>query len=407
MSGVTSASLPEGEYPTFLSVLAIPAVYAHLDGKAKEAAVPIKLPAPIAGYLDAANAGDADAVAACFTADAHVRDEARDHDGAAAIRDWAADARRRYSFHAEPRSFEPTADGGTVTAHLTGDFPGAPADLRYRFRLSGGRVADLEITLRDPRAEFTGRRVLVTGGGQGIGAAVVRRMRRAGARVFTVARTASEPLEAPDMFIAADVATSAGAARVAEAALARLGGIDVVVHNVGGSAAPGGGYAALTDDDWATALDANLLSAVRIDRALVPTMIDQGYGVVIHVSSIQRVLPLYESTIAYAAAKAALSNYSKALSNEVGPKGVRVLRVSPGFTETAAATRMIERLAKAEGADAAAAREALMRSLGGIPIGRPNTPDEVAELIGFLASDRAATLHGAEYVIDGGTVPTA
>jgi NAD(P)-dependent dehydrogenase (short-subunit alcohol dehydrogenase family) len=366
----------------------------------------IKLPAPIARYLEAANADDADAVAACFTADAHVLDEARDHDGSAAIRDWAADARRRYKFHAEPRSFEPSSEGGTVTAHLTGDFPGAPADLRYRFRLAGDRVTDLAITLRDPRAELTGRRVLVTGGGQGIGAAVVRRLRQAGATVFTTARTAREPLEAPDLFVAADVATPQGATRVAEAAVARLGGLDVLVHNVGGSSAPGGGHAALSDGDWSAALDANLLSAVRLDRALVPAMIEQGYGVVIHVSSIQRVLPLYESTIAYAAAKAALSNYSKALSNEVGPKGVRVLRVSPGFTETDAATRMIKRLAEADGTDVPAAREALMRSLGGIPIGRPNAPDEVAELITFLASDRAATLHGAEYVIDGGTVPT-
>lgn len=366
----------------------------------------IKLPAPIGRYLDAANTNDADAVTACFTPDAHVRDEARDHDGAAAIRDWTIDARRRYRFRAEPRSFEPTSDGGTVTAHLTGDFPGAPADLRYRFRLAGDLVADLEITLRDPRAELTGRRVLVTGGGQGIGAAVVHRLGQAGATVFTVARSAREPVEAPDLFVAADVSTPQGVAAVAEAALARLGGIDVLVHNVGGSSAPGGGYAALSDDDWTAALEANLLSAVRLDRALVPTMLAQGYGVVIHVSSIQRVLPLYESTIAYAAAKAALSNYSKALSNEVGPRGVRVLRVSPGFTETDAATRMIERLAQADGTDAAAARQALMRSLGGIPIGRPNTPEEVAELIAFLASDRAATLHGAEYVIDGGTVPT-
>lgn len=366
----------------------------------------IKLPVAIARYLDAANADDADAVAACFTVDAHVLDEARNHDGSAAIRDWAAEARRRYRFHAEPRSFEPAPDGGTVTAHLIGDFPGAPADLRYRFRLAGERIADLEITLRDPRIEFAGRRVLVTGGGQGIGAAVVRRLRQAGAIVFTAARTAREPLEASGLFVAADVATSEGAAQVADAVLARLGGIDVVVHNVGGSSAPGGGYAALTDEDWSAALGANLLSAVRLDRALVPAMIEQGYGVVIHVSSIQGVLPLYESTIAYAAAKAALSNYSKALSNEVGPKGVRVLRVSPGFTETDAATRMIERLAEADGTDAPAAREALMRSLGGIPVGRPNTPDEVAELIAFLASDRAATLHGAEYRIDGGTVPT-
>src|SRR5262245_12106928 len=103
----------------------------------------IKLPAPISRYLDAANTDDADAVAACFTADAHVLDEARDHDGSAAIREWAAEGRRRYSFHADPRSFEPSEDGGTVTAHLIGDFPGAPADLRYRFQLAGEQVKDL------------------------------------------------------------------------------------------------------------------------------------------------------------------------------------------------------------------------------------------------------------------------
>jgi NAD(P)-dependent dehydrogenase (short-subunit alcohol dehydrogenase family) len=90
----------------------------------------------------------------------------------------------------------------------------------------------------------------------------------------------------------------------------------------------------------------------------------------------------------------------------VGPKGIRVLRVSPGFTETDAATRLIERLASLNGTDTMAAHEALMRSRGGIPIGRPNTPAEVADLIAFLASNRATTLHGAEYVIDGGTVPT-
>jgi NAD(P)-dependent dehydrogenase (short-subunit alcohol dehydrogenase family) len=293
-----------------------------------------------------------------------------------------------------------------VTAHLTGDFPGAPADLHYRFTLAGEAIADLEITLRAPEAEFSGRRVLVTGGSQGIGAAVVSRLRRAGARVFTTARTAPDDLAEPDAFVAADLGTAEGAARVAEAAAEWLGGLDVLIHNVGGSSAPGGGYAALTDDHWTAALDANLLSTVRLDRALLPAMVDQGYGVVVHVSSIQSVLPLYESTLAYAAAKAALSNYSKALSNEVGPQGVRVVRVSPGFTETDAASRMIERLAKAQGVGTAAAREGLMRSLGGIPIGRPNRPEEVADLIAFLASDRAGALHGAEYVIDGGTIPT-
>ncbi len=366
----------------------------------------VKLPLPIARYFEAANGDDADAVAAAFAVDAHVRDEGRDHHGREAVREWAQDSRRRYRFQAEPLSLEPEPEGGVVTAHLTGDFPGAPADLRYRFVLAGDAIAHLEITLRAPEAEFLGRRVLVTGGTQGIGAAVVRRLRKAGAAVLTAARTAPKDLEAPEAFVAADLSTSEGVAQVAEAALRRLGGVDVLIHNVGGSSAPGGGYAALTDEHWADALNANLLSAVRLDRALLPTMIGQGYGVVVHVSSIQRVLPLFESTLAYAAAKAALSNYSKALSNEVGPRGVRVVRVSPGFTETDAASRMIGRLAQAEGIGTDAARDGLMRSLGGIPLGRPNRPEEVADLIAFLASDRAGALHGAEYVIDGGTVPT-
>ena len=135
-------------------------------------------------------------------------------------------------------------------------------------------------------------------------------------------------------------------------------------------------------------------------------MIKQGSGVIIHISSIQRRLPLYEATLAYAVAKAALTTYSKGLSKEVGPKGVRVNTVAPGFIETSAAQGLIERLAKQDGTDMEAARQVLMKSLGGIPIGRPGRPEEVAELIAFLVSDRALSINGSEYVIDGGTVPT-
>jgi NAD(P)-dependent dehydrogenase (short-subunit alcohol dehydrogenase family) len=173
-----------------------------------------------------------------------------------------------------------------------------------------------------------------------------------------------------------------------------------------GSSAPGGGFAALTEEDWHDALNQNLLAAVRLDRGLLPSMLKQGAGVIIHISSIQRRLPLFEATLAYAAAKAALSNYSKSLSNEVGPKGVRVVSVAPGFIETSAATALIERLAENSGTDRNTAREQLMKSLGGIPLGRPGWPAEVAELVAFLASDRAASITGSEYVIDGGTIPT-
>ncbi len=253
---------------------------------------------------------------------------------------------------------------------------------------------------------LNGRRVLITGGSKGVGAAVVALFREEGAQVLTAART--RPADLPDeLFVAADLTTAEGCATVADAVSDRLGGVDIMVHVLGGSSAPGGGFAALGEEEWQRELDINLFPAVRLDRALLPGMLAQGDGVIIHVTSIQRELPLPESTTAYAAAKAALSTYSKSLSKEVSPKGVRVVRVSPGWIETEAAVALAERIAQDAGTDYAGGKQIIMESLGGIPIGRPSKPAEVANLIGFLASPLAATITGTEYVIDGGTVPVA
>jgi len=254
--------------------------------------------------------------------------------------------------------------------------------------------------------QLQGKRALITSGTRGAGAATVALFRDLGAHVLTAAR--SRPDSMPhDMCVVADLATAHGCAELAAAALERLGEIDVLVHMLGGSSAPAGGFAALCDPEWSKELNLNLMAAVRLDRALVPAMAARGRGVVIHVTSIQRLLPLPEATTAYAAAKAALSTYSKGLSKEVSRMGVRVVRVAPGWIETEAAVRMTERVAAEAGVDAEGGRQIIMNALGGIPIGRPSKPEEVANLVAFLASDRAATITGAEYVIDGGSIPTA
>ncbi|MFC7383028.1 SDR family oxidoreductase [Sphaerisporangium rhizosphaerae] len=249
---------------------------------------------------------------------------------------------------------------------------------------------------------LSGRRALVTGGTKGIGAAIVAHLAALGARVATTARTAAAtPAE---LFVQADVGTAAGAAQVAAEVLGRFGGVDIVVHNAGGHVGEPAAAPAIGDADWLGTIELNLMAAVRVDRALIPSMVEQGSGAIVHVTSIARIMPT-TAPLPYATSKAALTGYSKGLSAELAPHGVRVNAVLPGFVETSGARHLMESIMDATGGDLASARAEVMRSVGGVPLGRPGRPEEVAELVAFLVSDRASWITGAEYVIDGGSIP--
>ncbi|MHA3737124.1 SDR family oxidoreductase [Pseudomonas sp. Eth.TT006] len=254
--------------------------------------------------------------------------------------------------------------------------------------------------------QLNGLRAVVTGGTMGLGAAVVQTLTEAGAQVVTSARDVSSQPVAGVTYIGADLTTAHGVAHLAQAVLEKWRGVDIVINVLGGSTTPVGGFAAISDEQWLAELNLNLLPAVRLDRALLPSMLAQGSGVIVHVSSIQRLMPLPESTTAYAAAKAALTTYSKSLAKEVMPKGVRVLSVAPGWIETEASTRFADRMAAQAGTDYEGGKRIIMDAIGGIPLGRPAKPQEVADLIAFLASPRAASIVGSEHRIDGGTLST-
>jgi NAD(P)-dependent dehydrogenase (short-subunit alcohol dehydrogenase family) len=259
--------------------------------------------------------------------------------------------------------------------------------------------------LKNHSTELKGKTALVTGGTKGIGKAIADRLAEAGAQVIVTARNHPGDASLKHYFIAADLTQPKDVSSLTVEIYEKFGTVDILIDNIGGLTTPPGGYSALTDEHWESELQLNLLSAIRLDRTILPAMIEQKSGVIIHISSVAGKQPLWNLNMAYAVAKAALNSYSKALASELAGKGVRVLTVSPGATKTPPMEKFIQDFATSAGIPLEEAFQQLMSQIGGIPMGRMAEPEEVASLVHFLVSPAAAYLTGTNYAIDGGSLP--
>lgn len=251
---------------------------------------------------------------------------------------------------------------------------------------------------------------VVTGASKGIGLAIVVALAEAGVRVVAAARGQSEELlEVANRFsvlpVALDLSTVDGPAQLIEHAITQHGRVDILINNLGGTQMLADGFLSISDAEWYHTFEMNVMSTVRASRAALPHMMEQGSGVIINISSVNAHVPTAQITN-YCAAKAAVNTVSKVLAEEFGPKGVRVNTVSPGTVRTPqwdSDGGHADIIGKAFGVN----RETVMSQLPQVnkmTINRIIEPEEIAALVVFLASDHAAAIVGADYIIDGGTL---
>jgi NAD(P)-dependent dehydrogenase (short-subunit alcohol dehydrogenase family) len=255
--------------------------------------------------------------------------------------------------------------------------------------------------------ELSDKVAVVTGGSKGIGLAVVRTLAAEGAQVVAGALTV-DALAGIDRVtaVAVDLVEPGGPERLVREAVERFGRVDVLVNNVGGVKLRLDGFLRVSDDDFERSFQLNFFAALRATRAAVTEMLEQGGGAIVNVASVNSFFHPDGLVIDYGAAKAALLNVAKALSQELGPKGIRINSISPRPVATdlwlgdhgVAAT-----IGAATGVDPDTVRQ---QALASFATGRFTTPDEVATLVTLLASPRTANVTGSNYVIDGGLIKT-
>jgi len=249
--------------------------------------------------------------------------------------------------------------------------------------------------MKDYANEFKGKKALVTGGSRGIGAATAQRLIDGGATVVVSARSRHEQTPTEATFIQGDISTLSGANAVAEEALKILGGMDILVNNAGAATPKLPGIESISDEDWIESLMVNFMSAVRVTNPLLPALRESGSAAIVNISA-GGLMPLHGFLAHYGASKAALVSYTKSLAKELAPAGIRVNLVTPGAIITPGGDEGRKLLTSAMGITPE-------QMFSRIPLsGRAGTAEEMAEMIAFLASDRASYITGHNHFVTGG-----
>lgn len=258
--------------------------------------------------------------------------------------------------------------------------------------------------------ELSGKVAVVTAASKGIGLAIVKGLAAEGAHVVAGARSVTSLAEIPRVTpVAVDLASVEGPGQLVAKAVEQHGRVDVLINNMGAVRLRLNGFLGTSDEEFEWALQMNFFSALRATRRAILQMLEQGGGTIVNVASVNAFFQPDGGTVDYGAAKAALVNLTKSLSQEFGPRGIRINDVSPGPVSTdlwLGEGGVAQTVGKAMGIDPAAAREKIIAGIGGFATGRFTTPEEVATLVVLLASPRTANVTGSNYVIDGGLIKT-